>query len=152
MYEEVVSILRSSRYGWSVIEAPEPDKTKDALLTRTAGQVADALDAYVMTEAAKLVLPDGAPESPYIVLRRRLFTENCEMWGTKTAVALGLITELPVDTIGPAQSPTQWWEWQDRGRNRLGELLCDADEFARRNAYVSSVVSRVGAQIGGWSQ
>ena len=139
MYDTVVQILRGARYGWSVIEAPEPDKTNEALATRTPEQVAEALDAYVIEEAAKIVLPEGAPESPYIVLRRRLFTENCEMWGTKTAVALGLIHELPVDTIGPAQSPSQWWEWQDRGRNRLGELLCDADEFARRNAYASPV-------------
>jgi hypothetical protein len=132
-HDEVTEILHGSEYGWSVLEAPAPEPV-DAD-PRSAAEIAAALDSYLFSQAASMVPPYGAQESNVTILRRRLFYATPKYWEYWTSIALGQQAEPPVDTIGPAASPTEWWEHQERLRNRLGEGLCEAAEFARRNAF-----------------
>lgn len=137
-YDEVLSILRESPYNWPLGISPEPEATATALETMGPAEVAAALDAYLDAQAAGMSFWNQV-EPTKTILRRRLFTENVEMWGTKTGVALGQIVEPPVDTIGPARSPSEWWAYQDQLRNRLGEKLCDSAEFVRRNSFLAII-------------
>ncbi|MDP2317465.1 MAG: hypothetical protein Q8P41_31565 [Pseudomonadota bacterium] len=134
-YEQVCEILHGSEYGWSVLETPAPEPVALALQTQTPAEVATTLQAYVYTQAGSMLPPYGAQESNATILRRCLFYATPKYWEYWTSIALGQQVELPVDTIGPAASPTEWWEHQERLRNRLGEGLCEAAEFARRNAF-----------------
>lgn len=138
-YSSVLSLLHST-YGWPADCAPDESAVEEALAAgQTPEQVAAALESALVAGAAQIGTFYGQTEDTKTILRRRLYGQAAHFNGTDTRVALGLIHELPVDTIGAAQSPSQWWEWQDRLRNRLGEKLCDADEFARRMRYAAVV-------------
>lgn len=138
-YEQVLGILRVYPYDWTVNEGPHPDPTAIALETQTPEQVAHTLGNYVQSAAANMVPPYGAQESNSEILRRRLFSGGVKYWSLNTSIALGQQVEIQVPTEGPAQSPTDWWNRQERLVNRIGEALCSAEEFARRNAYASLV-------------
>lgn len=137
-YDEVCKILREDG-DWTVLEAPHEDAVNLALATQTPKEVATAVYNYLYSAAANMVPPYGAQESNFDILRRRLFTIGCKYWALNTSIALGQQVEIPVPSEGPAQSPTDWWNRQERLVNRGGEALCSAEEFARRNAWADVV-------------
>lgn len=139
-YEQVVAILRRPENDWSVLEAPAPDATNLALQTMTPEEVATMLEEFLNAQAGTTLPPYGAIESNTTIVRRRLFTEGVKFWELNTAQALGSQPlDPPVDTIGEAKTVADWWGHQEILRNRLGEKLCSADEFARRNAAADNV-------------
>ncbi len=134
--DEVTQILRDE-YDFTILEAPAPDPVNAE--PRRADEIAKTIGNYVWDKASKMVSPYGAQESNGDIVRRRLFTIDCKFWSLNTSIALGHQVEIKVPSEGPAQSPTDWWNRQERLVNRIGEALCAADEFARRNAYASVV-------------
>jgi hypothetical protein len=136
--ENVTNILRN-QYRWTATCAPAPQATETALIESDEEAVAFTLDGYVNGIVAAGIPWNVKPEDGYEWACRQVFTINQKYWEYNTQLALGFIVEPPVDTIGQAQSATQWWNHQELLRNRLGELLCAQEEFDRRKAYVNLV-------------
>lgn len=135
-YEQVLQILRTT-YGWTADEAPRPEETEAALADATPEQVAARLDGWVRDKAANMSAPYGypvqGPEGSYLHLRYRTFNGG-EMWGRKTAVALGGVDDVTPDTIGEAKTIAQWEERLLLCRNRLGEHAGSQADYDRRFA------------------
>lgn len=137
-YDQVVSTLRTE-FGWTEFCAPAPKATEKQLAVDSPNTVAITLDSWVRSVVAA-GLPYGcAPEDGYAWACYEWFQINKKFWEHDSAVALGQQHEVPVDTIGPAYSPTEWWDHQEKLRNRLGEKLCAQDEFDRRKSYANLV-------------
>lgn len=137
-YDTVNEILHTI-YGWTETTAPEPAATNAQLAVDSPETCAEKLDAAVRAVVAAGIPWNVKPEDGYEWACRQKFTENQKYWSYNTQLAFGQIVEKPVDTIGAAQSASQWWNHQDMLRNRLGELLCEQSEFDRRRAYVNIV-------------
>ena len=137
--DEVTTVLRDL-YDWTEFCSPAPEATALALETMAVDSVAAQLAAFVWAKVEAGVpwnVPDG---DEYEWACRQTFTTNQKYWELNTAQALGQQPlDPPVDTIGKAQSPTQWWAAQDMLRNRLGEKLCSQEEFDRCAKYVANV-------------
>lgn len=132
--EQVESLLHTV-YGWIDRCAPEPAATEKQLQVSTPEQVAYFLDAYV-----RRIVAYGRPagysfDEGYQWAVRGSFTKNQEYWGHFSQLAFGQVVEIPVDTIGPARSESEWYEHHAVLRNYLGEKLCAADEMERRKKW-----------------
>ena len=137
-YDEVNSILHSL-YAWTDGNAPAPDPTDLQLETNSPGTVAGTLNSFVLSVVAVGIPWNVKPEDGYEWACRQWFAAGKEYWVLNTAIALGQEHELPVDTIGQAMSPTDWWAYQEKLRNRLGEKLCSQEEFDRRKSFAGNV-------------
>lgn len=135
-YDEVLRILRTV-YGWAADEAPRPEETEAALADATPEQVAARLDGWVRDKSATMSAPYGypvqGPKGSYLHLRYRTFC-GTEMWGRKTAVALGGVDDVSPDTIGEAKTIAEWEERLLLCRNRLGEHAGSQADYDRRFA------------------
>ena len=157
MYDEVVKVLRSE-YNWPLDCAPAPKAVAKALETETPGDVASALDAWCWSQAERTEALNRIAETVPAYYDRPLY-------GTWAATP---------PALPPNCGPTSWcgcasgigtWPPKIDVSQRLGRVeqlvsweITNAFLGSIRrpdlwdNAYVSSVVSRVGQQIGGWSQ
>lgn len=141
---EVTNILHD-RYGWvstGDVEQPDEGVVEEALQTLAPRSIAEALDTAVRATSEASTAPAGIEvwgrDGAYLYTRHRIYSGSNHMRATDTAQALGLQPpDPPVDTIGEARTVSQWWEHQERLRNRLGEPLCDAATFAARSATAS---------------
>lgn len=137
-YDEVLAVLRTER-DWSEFCSPAPDPVALALETDSAETVASKLDSAVWATVAAGLPWNVKQEDGYEWACRQSFQTGQKYWDLNTSIALGQQVEQPVDSIGKAASPTDWWSHQEMLRNRLGEKLCAQDEFDRRAKYVASV-------------
>ena len=147
-YDTVNEILHGP-YGWTATTAPEPAAVNAQLAVDTPETVAAKLDSFVRS-VVNAGIPWGSdPAKGYEWACRQYFTERQEMWAHYTQLALGQVTEAPVDSIGEANSPSEWWSHQNVLRNRLGEKLCEQAEFDRRMAFVDIIPLEWAAWPGG---
>jgi hypothetical protein len=145
-YEEVCNLLWTEK-DWPRGTTPAPVATGVALETQTPAAVAETLDEYVwkildQSERPTDFKTDAAWKRQLV---HQAFGEGGkEFWEYGTALALGQISEPPLDKIAEAKSVSEWLRNHSLRRDRLGFVLLDHTpegdvEMARREAKAADV-------------